>query len=172
MARLDRGVFQGFAKNPTLSMPRSSFMRSPTWLGTGNAGDIIPVYCDMVYPGDTVRMEASALTRMSTPIHPVMDSAFQDTHFFFVPMRLVWEHWKEFNGENNESYWIPQTDYAMPVQASPEGGYNFGTVADFMGVPPGVEFDKDHPINAWRFRAYAKIYNDWWRNQNTDHHPL
>lgn len=172
MAQLNRGIYSRFSVNPVADVSRSGFDRPNEFLGTGNAGDLIPVYVDQIYPGDTVKMRAKSLVRMSTPIHPVMGSAFVDTHFFFVPYRLVWEHWKDFMGENNTSYWNQKTDFAFPVQNSPKDGYNFGTVADFIGIRPKTPFLGDNDLGALEMRAYAKIYNDWWRNENVDQPAL
>jgi hypothetical protein len=65
--------------------------------------------------------------RMATPIFPVMDNAFCDFYFFFVPNRLVWEHWKEFMGENKETAWTPKTEYSVPQVTAPAKKTNKGS---------------------------------------------
>jgi hypothetical protein len=100
---------------------------------------------------------------MATPIFPVMDNAFCDFYFFFVPNRLLWEHWKEFMGENKETAWTPKTEYSVPQVTAPKGGWAEGTLADYLGLPTKVE---GISVSALPGRAYGLIYNEWFRNQN------
>nr|WNN13337.1 MAG: major capsid protein [Gokushovirinae sp.] len=101
---------------------------------------------------------------MQTLLTPMMDNVYLDTYYFFVPNRLVWKHWKEFNGENTESAWIPQTTYEVPQITAPAGtGWSVGTIADYFGIPTGVP---GLSVNALPFRAYALIMNEWFRDQN------
>jgi hypothetical protein len=81
-----------------------------------------------------------------------------------VPNRLVWQHWKEFNGENTESAWIPETTYEVPQITSPAGtGWDVGTIADYFGIPTGIP---NLSVSALPFRAYALVMNEWFRDQN------
>nr|WNN13323.1 MAG: major capsid protein [Microviridae sp.] len=101
---------------------------------------------------------------MQTPLAPIMDNLYLDTYYFFVPNRLVWEHWKQFNGENTESAWLPQTEYSIPqITAPADTGWTVGTIADYFGIPTGVP---GISVNALPFRAYALICNEWFRDQN------
>lgn len=161
---MNRNTEAHFAENPTnLDIQRSKFKRPFQHKTTFNTGDLIPIYVDEVLPGDTVTMDMSSITRMSTPIFPVMDNAFMDTYFFFVPNRLVWEHWKEFNGENNTTYWEQTTDYEIPQITAPTGGWEKGSIADYMGIPTKVD---NISIQSLPFRAYSLIWNDWFRSEN------
>nr|WNN13481.1 MAG: major capsid protein [Microviridae sp.] len=107
--------------------------------------------------------ERSKVVRMQTLLTPMMDNVYLDTYYFFVPNRLVWNHWKEFNGENTESAWLPQTEYSIPQITAPSGGWNVGSLADYFGLPTGVE---GISVSALPFRAYALIMNEWFRDQN------
>lgn len=158
-----RNSESGFSSVPHADIERSRFDRSTRLLTTWNAGELIPVYVDEVLPGDTVTMDVASLVRMSTPIFPVMDNAFMDTYFFFVPNRLVWEHWKEFNGENNSGYWTQPTEYNVPQISAPSGGWNKGSLADYMGLPTGTA---NISVSHLPFRAYTLIWNEWFRDQN------
>jgi len=153
-----------FSFNPTnLDISRSKFVRPSQHKTTFNAGDLIPIYIDEVLPGDTATMDMASIIRMSTPIYPVMDNAYIDFYFFFVPNRLVWEHWKEFNGENNSTYWEQPVEYEIPQIEAPENGWAKGTIADYMGIPTKVD---GISISALPFRAYALIWNEWFRDEN------
>ena len=93
---MNRNTQAHFAQTPSLTISRSKFDRSFTHKTTFNAADLVPFYCAEILPGDTVKMNTANVVRMMTPITPVMDNANLDTYFFFVPNRLVWEHWQEF----------------------------------------------------------------------------
>nr|WNN13173.1 MAG: major capsid protein [Microviridae sp.] len=93
----------------------------------------------------------------------MMDNLYLDTYYFFVPNRLVWNHWKEFNGENTQSAWLPSVDYTIPQITAPSGGWSVGTIADYMGLPTGVE---NISVSALPFRAYALVCSEWFRDQN------
>jgi hypothetical protein len=144
-------------------MSRSRFDRSSSYKTTFNVGQIIPFYVDEVLPGDTFSIDTSKVVRMQTLLTPVMDDIFLDTYYFFVPNRLTWNHWKQFMGENTESAWIPSVEYEVPQLTAPEGGWNIGTIADYMGIPTGVS---GLSVSALPFRAYALIMNEWFRDEN------
>ena len=100
-----------FAVNPVnIDIQRSIFKRPSKHLTTFDSGKLIPIFVDEVLPGDTFKMDVSQVVRMTTPIYPTMDNAFLDVEFFFVPNRLIWDHWKEFMGENNTTYWTQPTE--------------------------------------------------------------
>ncbi len=153
-----------FAENPTfLDMPRSKFRRPFDHKTTFNVGDLIPLMVDEVLPGDTYNVKMGAAVRMSTPIYPVFDNAYMDIYHFFVPSRLLWTHFREFMGENRESKWAQEVEYTIPQITAPEGGFAKGTIADYMGIPTKVP---NLSVNALPFRAYALIWNEWFRDQN------
>lgn len=161
---MSRNANSRFAINPTdIDISRSTFDRNCSIKTSFNVGDIIPFYVDEVLPGDTHQIDTSKVVRLQTLITPMMDNLYLDTYYFFVPNRLVWEHWKQFNGENTESAWIPQVEYSVPQITAPTGGWNVGTIADYMGIPTGID---GISVNAMPFRAYALICNDWFRDQN------
>lgn len=161
---MNRNVESHFALNPTnIDIQRSRFDRSCSVKTTFNVGDIIPFYVDEVLPGDTFSIDTSKVVRMQTLLTPMMDNIYLDTYWFFVPNRLVWEHWRELMGENTQSAWIPEVEYSVPQITAPSGGWNIGTIADYMGIPTGVD---GLSVNAMPFRGYALIMNEWFRDEN------
>lgn len=162
---MNRNVESHFALNPTrIDLSRSTFDRSSSVKTSFNAGDIVPFFLEEVLPGDTFNVKSSKVVRMQTLLTPMMDNVYLDTYYFFVPNRLVWSHWKEFNGENTESAWIPETTYEVPQITSPaDGGWNVGTIADYFGIPTGIP---NLSVSALPFRAYALVINEWFRDQN------
>lgn len=161
---MSRNQQSRFALNPTnLDMSRSKFPRHSSVKFSFNVGDVVPFYVDEVLPGDTFNVKTSKVVRMQSLLTPVMDNIYLDYYFFFVPNRIVWDHWRELNGENRESAWAQTTEYEVPQVTAPVGGWNVGTIADYMGIPTGVA---NLSVNAMPFRAYAMICDEWFRDEN------
>lgn len=134
---------------------------------TINEGDLVPIYYDEVLPGDTAKVHLNGLIRMSTPVYPIMDNCYMDTYFFFVPCRLLWEHWENMFGENDKNYWAEKTEYSTPTcLIGGVSGLKNGSIGDYFGLPTEVK----NPIivNALPARAYAMIYNEWFRDENVE----
>ncbi len=153
-----------FAHTPTAELSRSIFDRSNSLVTSFNAGKLIPIYVEEVLPGDTVTMDFSTVTRMATPLFPVMDNAFLDVHWFFVPNRLIWDHWKEFCGESPDA-WDNETVYEIPVDHYTPTRDNlpgyFGLPQTYIaGSPAWCE------ASALPRRAYQLIWNEWYRDEN------
>lgn len=150
-----------------MERPRSKFDRSHQLLTTINEGDLVPIYCDEVLPGDTAKVYLNGLIRMSTPVYPIMDNCYMDTYFFFVPCRLLWEHWENMFGENDTDYWAEKTEYSTPTSLiGGVSGLNNGSIGDYFGLP--TEVKNPIAVNALPARAYAMIYNEWFRDENLE----
>lgn len=150
-----------------MKRPRSKFDRSHQLLTTINEGDLVPIYCDEVLPGDTAKVQLNGLIRMSTPIYPIMDNCYLDIYFFFVPCRLLWEHWENMFGENDTNYWAEKTEYSTPTcTIGGQSGLVNGSIGDYFGLPTGIK--NKIKVNALPARAYAMIYNEWFRDENLE----
>lgn len=149
-----------FSQIPATNIPRSVFDRSHNVKTTFNSGYLVPFYVDEVLPGDSFKLDASLFARLATPIVPFMDNVYLETFFFFVPNRLLWDHWQAFNGEKinpNDS-----TDYLVP-QATATNAQNL-SLWDYMGLPTNVA--NKLSVSALPFRAYYRIWNEWFRDEN------
>jgi len=149
-----------------MNMPRSIFNRDHTHKTTFDAGLLIPFLIQEILPGDTLTLKSNLFARLATPIFPYMDNVYLDTHFFFVPNRLVWDNWEKFNGaqDNPED----STDFLVPViSPQAEGGFLSDSIFDYAGIPTNQPFSEqaDSPI-ALPFRAYNLIWNSWYRDEN------
>lgn len=161
---MNRNVESHFSQLPHADIHRSVFDRSHSLKTSFNVGDVIPFYVDEVLPGDTFDLTTSKVVRMPSLVTPIMDNIYLDTYYFFVPNRLTWEHWRQFNGENTESAWAPTVEYQVPQLVAPAStGWSIGTLADYFGIPTGVPALS---VNALPFRAYALIMNEWFRDEN------
>lgn len=144
-----------FSQVPAPKVGRSVFNRSSGYKTTFNAGKLVPVFLDEVMPGDTYSMKSTLMARLNTPFAPIMDNMYLDSHWFYVPYRLVWENWEDFITGANDTLTIPEIDLG-------DGDVSEG-LADYFGIPIGIY---DDGVNALPFRAYKKIYNEWYRDQN------
>lgn len=160
---MNRNAEQHYSQVPHANVPRARFKRDYSLLTTMNEGDLIPIYCDEVLPADTAKIDLNALMRMSTPLYPVMDNCYCDFYFFFVPSRLLWEHFENLMGQNDSTFWAEKVEYTTPKTTAPTGGWNVGTLADYFGIPTGIE---NIQVNSLPFRAYVKIWNEWFRDEN------
>lgn len=160
---MNRNAEQHYNQVPRANVPRARFKRDYSLLTTMNEGDLIPIYCDEVLPADTAKIDLNALMRMSTPLYPVMDNCYCDFYFFFVPSRLLWEHFENLMGQNDSTFWAEKVEYTTPKTTAPTGGWKVGTLADYFGIPTGVE---NLQVNSLPFRAYVKIWNEWFRDEN------
>lgn len=148
---------------PRNEIDRSKFDLSFDYKTTGNVGSLIPFYYEEVLPGDTFQVKDDKVIRLQTPLNPFMDNLYMDTYYFFIPLRLCWEHFKQFMGENTTSAWIPSVTYTKPQCTAPSSGWSKGTIADYLGIPTSVS---NFSVDALPFRAYARVVEDWFRDQN------
>ena len=150
-----------FARVPRAEIPRSSFDRSHGLKTTFNSGLLIPVFLDEALPGDTFNLSMTGFARLATPLHPFMDNVYINSFFFAVPLRLLWDNFRKFMGEQTNPG--DSTDYVTPQIVSPAGGYGEQSLFDYFGLPTKVA-GLSH--SALPFRAHNLIYNEWFRDQN------
>jgi hypothetical protein len=172
--RINSPSYKQFVEVPHADIQRSTFDRSFGHKTTFDAGELIPIYADEMLPADTFSCKLTAFARLATPIHPTMDNAFMDTHFFSVPLRLVWDDFEEFMGETKTytasgSSRLDETpDFTVAAPVAPTitaggGGEAEGSLADYLGVPTkkaGLTF------SALWHRAYTLVWNEWFRDEN------
>ena len=168
---MNRNNERHFNNVPQTHVSRTRFKRDQNILTTFDAGKLIPFYVDEVLPGDTFNVDTAAIIRMTTPKYPVMDDAYIDFYYFFCPNRILWNNFKRFMGEADEEPWMPEKTYQVPKiiirgNATEENkkGPKEGSILDYMGVPTKVS--GEIKINALPIRAYVKIWNEFFRDQN------
>lgn len=154
-----------FSDAPAMYMRRTKFDRSHVYKTTFDAGKLIPVFVDEVLPGDTTRMSVNYFARLATPIKPIMDNIYLDWFFFFVPNRLVWEHWQNFCFEQEDP--DDSTDYVIPTVTTEANSNNnyLGSLWDYFGLPVNTA-NNISGVSALPFRGVYLIYNEWFRDEN------
>lgn len=194
-----------YSKNRINGIPRTKIDRHFSWRTTFNSGRLIPLFMDEFLPAETKGVNLGALVRSITPLGPTMDNSFLDIFFFFVPRRLVWDHWEEFIAGYNKEAWAQDIVYEIPkikfkkptIKPTTDGGtfskdtylhsffdYLPGAV-DVVSLAQGFisHYDSEthtYPtaqddfdewfgpafIDACYPRAYVKVWNDWFRDEN------
>lgn len=167
---MNRNNERHFNQIPEMKASRTRFNRDQTILTTFDSGKLIPFYVDEVLPGDTFNVNTAAIIRMSTPKYPVMDDAFIDFYYFYCPNRILWDNFKQFMGEEEQTPWMPKKNYKVPmiiVNGKKENPEPYeGSILDYMGVPTLIE--NVFKVNALPIRAYVKIWNEFFRDENVD----
>lgn len=175
---MNRNNERHFNNIPQMKTSRSRFKMKQDIKLTLDAGKLIPFYVAETLPGDTFSVDTKGICRMATPIYPVMDNCYLDIYYFYVPMRIVWDHAKQFFGENDTTAWTQQTEYKIPKLRIKREEDFWGEhpaeagLCDYMGIPTKIlkkgNTTDEININALPIRAYVKIWNEWFRDQNID----
>lgn len=167
---MNRNNERHFNQIPQMKASRTRFNRDQTILTTFDAGKLIPFYVDEVLPGDTFSVDTAAIIRMTTPKYPVMDDSFIDFYYFFCPNRILWDNFKYFMGEVESTPWTPAKTYKVPqitIECTNDKQRpQERSILDYLGVPTKIK--KTFKINALPIRAYVKIWNEFFRDENVD----
>lgn len=160
---------------------------------TMNMGELVPIMCMPIVPGDKFRVNTEALVRLAPLVAPMMHRVNVYMHYFFVPNRLVWDQWEDFitKGIDGEDVpvlpFIQLEDYLVNTEADFRWHFGDSTLWDYLGLPTvkgigskvherivnGVHFPNGFRVSALPFRAYQLIYNEYYRDQNlTEAVPL
>lgn len=152
------------------AIPRSLFKRDYTRRSTFSENYLIPIHLEEVLPGDDIHLKMTAFTRMSTPIKPLMDNLYQETFWFFVPNRLVWNNWEAFQGAQLNPG--DSTTFTIPVLDSTKIGattFDVNTIYDYFGLP--IRVSGLSGISCLWNRAYDLIWREWFRDENIQNSP-
>lgn len=141
-------------------MRRSPFNLSYTNLLTCDLGELVPLGLLEVLPGDSIRLSTAALVRCAALLAPVMHPVHVCIHHWFVPNRLVWDNFEKFITGGADGL---NADTIPTVTIGGGTGAAVGSLADYLGVPPGVN---NIVASALPFRGYARIWNEFYRDQD------
>lgn len=153
-----------FGLTPQINFARSLFDNSHTYKCSFKPGYLIPFLCQEVYPGDSFKLRSTHVIRTTTPfLKPILDDLCIEKHYFFVPNRLVYK-WEEFMGENVTSAWTQKNSTYAKIPKTTCANVATDSLADYFGFKtiPG-SYDE---VNLIPFRAYALIWDQWFRNEN------
>lgn len=152
---------------------------------TVNAGELVPIMCKPVVPGDKFRVNTEMLVRLAPLVAPMMHRVNVFTHYFFVPNRLVWNQWEDFITKGVDGTDAPAfPTLKLPSTVDTANGHKFfgdGSLWDYLGLPSlnqignatfqtqspnGVKAPAGYEVSALPFRDYLLIYNEYYRDQN------
>ncbi|UPW41169.1 major capsid protein [Sigmofec virus UA08Rod_5336] len=166
---MNRNADYKFSQIPFNEIQRSKFSTFINHKTSFNMGDLVPIYCTTdVLPADTWKLDLSYVIRLNSElIKPIMDNLILDVWAFMTPIRILWDHWKEFNGENTLGAWAQLQEYNVPKI---QGTITAKSILDYMGWPTNVKLTDSATAsncgNSFGVRAYIKTWNEWFRDQN------
>lgn len=151
------------------SIGRNAFDLSHERKMSLDMGNLIPFMVEEVMPGDFFKARSSFVVRITPLLAPLMHRVDVTTHFFFVPLRLIWTNFESFitgGAAGTDATVWPYIEF---------GSVAFESLADYMGVSPrlssaassatSIAYDANVPVSALPFRAYNLIYNEWYRDE-------
>lgn len=167
-----------FTRVPVRKVPRNMFDLSHEVKMSGKFGWLYPVLLQECMPGDSMHDQMTAMVRFAPMLSPIMHRCNVKSDAFFVPMRLITNHWETFitGGPNGTSE--PVLPYVTPAgivaaNGTPAGIELMGkrSLWNYLGLPPMDPSDEPdnfsvQKFSALPFRACQKIYNDWFRDPN------
>jgi len=156
-----------FQRAMTRRPSKNAFNLSRERKQTMNMADLIPFYVEEIIPGDRFSVKSEVLMRLSPLVAPILHRVNLTTHFFYVPNRIVWDGWQDFitggeDGQNNAV--VPELNF----NDASDHYCRKKTLYDYMGLPTtdAIPAGQGITANALPFRAYAEIYNEYYRDQN------
>lgn len=146
-------------------LPQAKGMKSTFDLSEGlktciDFDNLYPVYWEELSPGDHFEVDVASVCRLMPTVAPVMDNVKLKFFAFWVPNRLLWKHFLNFMGE--KTWQDDHNDYLVPQLNMKVAENTVGGLADYLGCPP-TGTSCDYTVSALPFRAYNKIWNDWFR---------
>ncbi len=152
-----------FSQTPSVNIPRSTFNLSNGVKTAFDADDLVPICKPIdIIPGDTFNVKTSFFMRLATPLEPILDNLYFDTFAFFVPYRTIWDNHEKFHGAQDNPN--DSISFTIPLISDADAAFTtLGSMWDFFGLPP-LAIPDNVPVSALPWRAYTKIYNDWFRS--------
>ena len=136
-----------------------------------NMGELIPSYLERAEAGDIFEIGQEVLCRLQPLVSPVLDNLYISTEYFFVPFRLLYDHWEEYiTGIKKdtippEEFTDPQPEWSPATSKDNTLNNKKFSLWDYCGFPVGVDPVGAYPLDYPR-RAYNLIYNEWYRDEN------
>lgn len=144
----------------------SNFDLSHTNLTTMKTGILYPTLCMDLVPGDKVNLSANMFARAQAMIAPAFVNVKMYTHFFFVPMELVYSHWSDFLSGGSNGATFPEKHYLDSSNAGITADIGNGSLADHLGYPTNGSGKLVKKLDLTPFKAYQLIFNEYYRDQN------
>lgn len=166
-----------FSRMPRANIPATRMRKPQIVAGTSQHGKIVPLFCNLTIPGEIDSNFMNGVIWMSNPIRPLLSQIKGKINVFFVPMRLVWQHTKEFFGENTTTAGPQEIIYKIPMATVDGlgGGANVapGSVSHYLGKPiVGSDYTNTLEMSVLKERAYWLVYSEYYRHQQVQNPVL
>lgn len=167
-----------FTRVKTPKPPVNKFDLSHDKMLTAQMGKLYPILCQEMVPGDRFRVQSDMMCRTVPLVSPAFGSLKAYIHYFFVPNRLLWNGWEDFitGGEDGTDRPVPPyvtySDFIRDIHNfyGVSSNIGLGLLGDYFGLPISDTFETSNltPVSLLPFRAYALIWNEYYRDQNVD----
>lgn len=135
---------------------------SHTFSGSFSPGNIYPVLCTKVVPGDVFQIASNPDLRTMPLISPFFNNVRCDIRYFYCRNLLLWKNFDEFiTGHDRYNQGTVATHVHPFIDLT--GGR--GTLQDYL-TGAIDESTKYEGIDALPFRMYNMIYNEYYRDEN------
>ena len=141
--------------HPSYSVFDLSYVKTMTL----DMGQLIPVACEEVVPGDIFKIGNQMVLRFQPMLAPILHEVNVYVHYFFVPYRILWDPWEAFitGGSDGQN--------TTPLPQWGPSAKDIGSLWDYLGYPTGVAIPSANQPMAFPKMAYAKIYNEYYRDE-------
>lgn len=162
-----------FQKIP-VKVPRSTnFNLGHEVTTSADFGQLIPVFCEYLNPGDRYSVTPEVLCRMAPMLAPVFSRINLFLHFFAVPIRLIDRKFNEvfINDQNKDGHYsrpfVNPANYVNRYGGNVEPFFHVHSLWDYFGFNiPDSSAQHNIDVLSDCFRAYQLIYNEYYRDQN------
>lgn len=181
--------FNLFNSIPLLKPRKNAFKLSHNVKLTCEMGQLVPIFVQDVLPSDRFKLSVSNIVRFAPLLAPIMSEVDVFFHFFFVPNRIIWSEWETFMTGSKNGRKLDDNQVPVPprivfdgsiLNSALKNGQNWandghaplthGSLADYLGFQTfksGITFNNGlYPLDELPFRAYYKIWSDWYRDEN------
>lgn len=181
--------FNLFNSIPLLKPRKNAFKLSHNVKLTCEMGQLVPIYVQDVLPSDRFKLSVSNIVRFAPLLAPIMSEVDVFFHFFFVPNRIIWSEWETFMTGSKNGRKLADDQVPVPprivfdgniLNSALKNGQNWandghaplthGSLTDYLGFQTfksGTTFvNGSYPLDELPFRAYYKIWSDWYRDEN------
>lgn len=156
-----------YSNLPSIKRRRTRFYDPWNKVMSMSVGKLYPVKLEEVVPGDDFSEDISFVSRLTSAyLRPVMDDLYMDVYAFYVPGRILYDDYESVFGNPSPSAYTDNDLGQIPTMPQSLSGVTSKSVADYLELPVGVPIQSG--VSILPFRAFAMIYNEWFRNENTN----
>lgn len=138
-------------------------------------GQLVPIFCKPVVPGDTFKVSSEIFIRTAPLVSPMYQEMKVYVHYFYVPNRLIMDKWEQFISPHATLQEPNPTELILPhIDMRPDFGtprndllpeqlFATGELLDFLGYN---RTDYHKKVSLLPINAYNLIYQQYYRDQN------